>query len=252
MRTYTLSGGHNFRDMGGYPATAGKSVAWGRLFRSGTLANLTDEDHDTIETLDIRFICDLRTTRERSNYPTRWLAEHAAEFWSRDYDMSDANLYAAVNSPDGNTAEVRETMLRLYRTLPYEQAASYSELLKRIAAGHVPVLFHCSAGKDRTGVFGALILDLLGVDRDVTIADYVLTDEHYDNLFAMFLRDRKLHDIESIDPVLIDPLLRADADYIEAMFAEVERRHGSTEAYAIEALGITPAEIAQIRAALLV
>ncbi len=251
MRTYPLEGGQNFRDLGGYPAAGGKRVAWGKVFRSGTLAHLTNADQSLLASLDIRFICDLRTNRERDNFPSRWMEEHAAEFWARDDDKSGANLAAVLSGSDADAALMHAMMVDLYMRLPFEQAAAYAELLKRIASGHLPVLFHCSAGKDRTGVLSAILLDILGVGRAAIMEDYVISDDHYDRLYEMLVRDRRLHGIELIDPDRLSPLLRADPDYLTAMFDAIESVHGSTECYAQDVLDLSTEAIGRIRAELL-
>jgi len=250
-RILPLAGGHNFRDQGGYPVGDGMRVAWRRIFRSGTLTYLTDDDHAQLESLGIRFICDLRTNRERRNHPSRWISEHDVEVWWRDHDASTADLAAAIAAAP-RTVTARELMNDLYRSLPYDQSTAYTELLKRLASGQLPLLFHCSAGKDRTGVLGAILLDLLGVDRATVIADYVKSDDHYDRLLAMFLRDRHIHDIDSSDPERFAPLLRADPAYLQACFATIEQAHGSGEGYAREILGLSAGEITSIRERLVV
>lgn len=246
-RTLQLAGGHNFRDLGGYSTADGGQVAWRKVFRSGTLANLTAIDHEELRSLGIRFICDLRTNRERRSYPTRWMEDHAIEIWARDYDHSTADLAAALSSPNPDAGAARAAIKDFYRRLPYEQSPSYAELLRRLAGGQVPLLFHCSAGKDRTGILGAVLLDLLGVERAVVIEDYSLSDAHFDRLVDMFVRDRHIHDIGTTDVESYSPLLRADPAYLEAMFEILQEAHGGTEGYVRDVLGLSAAEIAAIR-----
>lgn len=253
IRTYALAGGHNFRDVGGYATTDGRSVAWGRLFRSGTLAHLTDEDHTLLDALGIRLIFDLRSNRERTFYPTRWMEGTDIEFWSRDYDFSLADMQRVAEDQSPGDQAAQDLTNALYRQLPWEQAESYSPLMKRIAAGDMPLVFHCSAGKDRTGTFAAILLDLLGVDRETIAADYALSEEHYEALQTMFHRDSDIHDMGGqVDLERIAPLLRARSEYIELTFGEIEARHGSTAGYANEVLGVSDAEIEALRERLLV
>ena len=252
IRTYSLDGGHNFRDMGGYPTRDGKHTRWRWLFRSGRLTHLTEADHQAIAPLGINLIFDLRTNRERKAFPTHWAAGPDAELWSRDHDISRADLAAAVKNGEPGGAAVLEVTLNLYRGLPFEQAASYTELLKRIAAGQLPLVFHCSAGKDRTGAFAAILLDLLGVDRETIIEDYLLSEEFFDRLCVMFVKDREHHDMEHIEVSRLEPLLRTHRSYLDVMFETIEAKHGSSKGYVREALGISDEEIAAIRATLLV
>jgi protein-tyrosine phosphatase len=249
-RFMPLAGGHNFRDLGGYATEDGRHVAPGRLFRSGTLAYLTDDDHEMLRGAGIRLICDLRTNRERNAYPTRWITAAATEIWAHDHDMSTADLVSVTAAPDPGAA--RAIILGLYRRLPYEQAPGFRELLARIAADEMPIVFHCSAGKDRTGSFAAILLALLEVDRATVRADYALSDRCYDQLCAMFVRDRRIHDLEDLRIDRIAPMLRADPAYLDAMFDEIERRHGTVEVYARDILGVAPEMLTRIRENLLV
>lgn len=251
-RSLPLVGGHNFRDLGGYAVSHGGQVAWRKVFRSGTLANLTAGDHDVLSSLGIRFICDLRTNRERTAFPTRWMQDHAIEIWSRDYDHSSADFAAALEGIDPNLDAARALVKDFYRRLPYEQSSAYAELMRRLALGQVPLLFHCSAGKDRTGIFGAILLDLLGVERHTVIEDYVLSNDQYEQLVDMFARDRHIHDLEQLEPERYEPLLLADPAYLQATFAFLEETHGNTEKYVHDVLGISSGEIAAIRALLVV
>lgn len=252
IRTYELAGGHNFRDLGGYPTADGRMVAWERVFRSGTLANLTDADHAALRDLGVAFICDFRTNRERTHYPSNWMPDGGTETWIHDHERSSADLVSVIAGPRPDPDAARALIVDLYRQIPYDQAKAYGELLRRIADDQLPVLFHCSAGKDRTGVFGGVLLDLLGVERETILRDYAMSDEHYDALFQMFLRDRRIHDFETVDPERIAPLLRADPDYLTTTFAHLDAEHGGTEAYVRDVLGIDAEALARIRANLLV
>lgn len=142
---------------------------------------------------------------------------------------------------------MRETMLALYRALPFDQAESFSRLLRLIAAGELPLLFNCAAGKDRTGVFAALLLDLLGVSRDVIVADYLLSNAYFDGARQRFLTS---YGRDDIDPDVWEPLLRVEGEYLDACFAEIELRHGGTKGY-LAWLGLSRADIAAIRSHLL-
>ena len=251
-RLIGLRGGHNFRDMGGYPAAGGKQTAWGRLYRSGTMVALADEDHAVLDRLQLRLVCDLRSTRERTNKPSRLPVRPSYEVWSRDHRTSAADVVEAIQSPEAHEGSGRELMRDLYRDLPYEQSESYKVLFARIAAGDVPLVFHCTAGKDRTGVAAALLLDLLGVPRDVIFEDFALTDHAFDNLRCMILDDPEMGRLADYDQRLWEPLLRADPAYLEALFETIGQKHGSTPAYLAEVLGLSDRQMEDIAATLLV
>src|SRR3546814_20631016 len=93
-----------------------------------------------------------------------------------------------MKDPDVNTSSLRAMMLAMYRRLPFEQSESFLAILRALADGDAPLLFHCAAGKDRTGAMAALLLELLGVPRETIVADFVLTDRAFKRNRDRFLR----------------------------------------------------------------
>ena len=250
-RFIALEGGHNFRDIGGYPTGEGKVVARGRIYRSGTMSELTDDDHAMLETLGLQLVCDFRSTGERTRRPSRFPSIPSYEIWCRDYDLSGGDLVMAMRHPDANANSSRRLMIETYRTLVYEQAPSYAELFRRIACGPLPLVFHCSAGKDRTGIAAALLLDLLGVSRQDIIDDYLLSDLFFARGCELVAKDPLGDELSAIAKEVWEPVMRADADYIRAMFEIVEARHGSIAQFVREELGIADDVIELIRKRLL-
>ncbi|MET0545341.1 MAG: tyrosine-protein phosphatase [Caulobacterales bacterium] len=247
-----LSGGCNFRDLGGYSAQGGKTVRTGKVYRSGTLADLTPEDHDVINRLELRAIYDLRTTGERARRPSRLPQAAPFEVWSRDYSMSSAELIKMITAPGANLEFAQGKVVDFYRTLAYEQSESYRALFLGLAEEKTPLAFHCSAGKDRTGVAAALILDLLGVARETVVEDYVFTNRYYDRLCQMMHADPESNHLADVDESLWYPLMRAESVYIETMFNVVESRHGSSEGFLRDALNLDADVTTAIRRHLLV
>jgi protein-tyrosine phosphatase len=237
-RIVGLEGGHNFRDLGGYSAADGRRIRRGLVFRSGTLAELTDKDLEQVAQLGIRFVCDFRANRERATRPSRWPASATIDLWTRDHESSVGELLHAVRAPGATSEEIRGRMRDSYRVLPYEQADSFRELLNRIASGSVPIMFHCSAGKDRTGCAAALLLTLLGVERATVIEDYLLTERFFESCCRIVRNDPTSARLTEVDPRVWEPLLRAERSYLETMFETLEQRHGSIEGYLREVLGV--------------
>jgi protein-tyrosine phosphatase len=237
-RVAPLEGGHNFRDIGGYPTEDGGTVRWGRVFRSGTMAQLTDEDHRYLATLGIKVICDFRSNRERETRPTRWSQTHTVDLWTRDHESSVGELIAAVSRPGATAADMRERMIQAYRHLPYEQADSFREIFKRISTGDLPLVFHCSAGKDRTGIAAALLLSVLRVPREKIVEDYLLTERFFERGCHLVMTDPSSHRFAHLDPSIWEPMMRAEPAYIESTFETLTRRHGSIDGYLSEVLGV--------------
>jgi protein-tyrosine phosphatase len=250
QRVLPLEGAVNFRDIGGYPAAGGRRVRWGMVYRSADLTGITPADLAYLGGLDVRLICDLRSTAERSEEAVLRAKLGKIRHWSRDHAISLGDLPRLVKSGVVTRADTRRTMMEIYPTLPYEQASSYREIFKRIAAGDVPLTFNCAGGKDRTGVGAALLLSLLGVSPADIIEDYALSEKIVGNR-PRARADEKLSPLLKLPAEVLEPLLASDPAYIRAMFHAVESKNGSVEAYARNVLGLSKREIAEIRRRLL-
>ena len=250
-RLLPLKGARNFRDLGGYRAADGRSVRWGKLYRSGSMSELTPADGEYLSRLGIRFVCDLRTTDERTAAPCTWTDSADTIYWSRDYLTSFGDLRSLLRADLPPTvAAVREVMQTAYRQLPFEQAPAYRELFKRLAQGELPMIFNCTAGKDRTGIAAALILGTLGVDREQIIEDYDLTNQLLDpQRHAQNPNSRSL--LSRLEPEVLQSIMGTHPDYLRSAFAAIEERHGQLERYLNEVLDIGSAELAAIRQELL-
>jgi protein-tyrosine phosphatase len=176
VRLPAIEGSRNFRDLGGYPAADGRTTRWGHIYRSGSLAGLSLAGTTQLRALGIRALCDLRTTHEREHEPYAWCEGAGIAYWARDYETSFADLRTTLAAPQANPEATRAAMIGGYRHLPYDQAPAYARIFHWLAAGEVPVVFNCSAGKDRAGTAAALVLATLGVPRETVLADYALTD----------------------------------------------------------------------------
>ena len=232
-----LEGGFNLRDMGGYATVDGRTVRRGLMYRSGVMSYLTEADERHLASLGIGTVCDLRRAGERKRHPSSWCERVGVHYWSRDYTESSGVLGELLRGTLPDAAAVRAKMLHLYPELLVDHAPSYRFLFGRLAEGHVPLLFNCSAGKDRTGVAAALILSMLGVPRETVFDDYLLTNRFAD-FGRLFDASRGGYDqYGSVDPEVLRPLLAADADYLDAMFESLDRDHGGLDAY-LAAIGV--------------
>lgn len=244
-RLLPLEGGRNFRDLGGYRAADGRTVAWGKLYRSGSMVGLTPADVEYLGRLGIRTVCDFRTSKERADEPNKWAQTAGIDYWTRDYEMSGGDL-ARLFRGGADAAQARAAMISLYRELPYEQAEAYKTMFRKMLDGQVPLAFNCSAGKDRTGLAAALILMALGVPRDAVMADYQLTDRY---LPAAMARDKAAASqmLAAIPRDVLGAVMVADPAYLNAAFDEMTSRNGSPERYLRTVTGLTDADIARLR-----
>lgn len=259
-RVLPLEGGRNFRDLGGYRTSDGQRVKWGKLFRSGTMARLTDADYELLSTLGIRVICDFRANDEREQEPTVWRTSGAKpKYHARDYVTAESSLRAMFGEGMPSAETVRVAMTQFYRETAYEHADSYRTMFKSLAKGEAPLAFNCSAGKDRTGVGAALLLTMLGVPRATVLEDYAMSERvvNYETEYATNAPSEPNEKpsawdfLTKLPPEVRAPLLRSDPEYLRAALAAIEEREGSIEAYFDRVLSISKAERTRIRELLL-
>jgi protein-tyrosine phosphatase len=246
-----LEGGHNFRDLGGYATTDGRHLRPGLIYRSASLADLTPSDHAKLDALGLRVICDLRGNEERRRRPIQWPATACLEVWSRNHEETAANILEFLLQPAVTAHDTRRLMIEAYRRLPYDQADSYRQVFHRIAQGNVPMVIHCSAGKDRTGVAVALLLSALGVPRNTVIADYMESGRDVQRNCAVALDNHVLKRLAVVPTEVWIPMMHAEASYIEAMFEQILADYGSIESFLETQLRAGPEVLARLRSTLL-
>ncbi|WP_157976579.1 tyrosine-protein phosphatase [Parahaliea mediterranea] len=243
--------GRNLRDMGGYEASDGRVIRQGVLYRSGNLSGLTSPEQEALAALGIRSICDFRTSAEREERPDPELTNAHQVEGCQDNSVKTALSSSFQKLLDAQSAgkEVnwREIMIKNYSTMGSRYADSYRAMFSSLLSEEGrPMLFHCTAGKDRTGVAAALILSVLGVPRETILKDYeasaldpVTWDESIDS---------KVYPKELVDqPALANP----DPAYIQAALEGIEARYGSIDNYLLEALQLNEKDIENLRHALL-
>lgn len=245
-RVLPLAGALNLRDMGGYESVDGRRVKAGKLYRSGRMSRLTAADEAHMATLGIRVVCDLRNSQERTRHPTRWCAASGARLWARDYAEHSGQLDHVIGNAAATGADAHAAMIALYRELPFDHLDSYRWLFAQLVAGEVPLLFNCTAGKDRTGVAAALVLHALGVAFDQIVEDYLATNDA--DLSILVQGEDGL---DGFAAAVGARLLAADADYLAAAWDELCDRYGDVDGYLAHALGVDAAARARLGAMLL-
>lgn len=248
-----LVGGCNFRDLGGYATAGGGTVRHGLIYRSGVLTYLTEADHAALAPLGIRAIVDLRRDDEIAAEPTHWAGPVQNLSWQLDESLASAQRGAAWEQVTSGP-ELREWLIRSYPDMQDWLARPLRGIFEALLEDQAPLVFHCAAGKDRTGFCAAIVLGLAGVDHETILADFALTDTAVD-LYAftrthraarMGLTDGE-HPFEKMAPDVREALMRADPAYLKAALDSVAGRHGSIAGYAQATLGLDEAQIAAIR-----
>jgi protein-tyrosine phosphatase len=247
-RVIPLEGQSNFRDLGGYESADGRHVKWGEIFRSGELSHLTGEDYGRISALGIRTVYDLRDQSEQTSQRTAWAAGPIHAFASTKQE-TDSSFAKALAAPDLDADKAHALLASFYSQMPRTYAPEYRAIFHELLEGHTPLLLHCTAGKDRTGLGSALILAALGVPRATIIRDYSLTDQ--------LLKPARLpptpfmQRMMSLPPNVLQAMTRADPAYIEAAFNSIQKDYGSTDKYLDAELDVGPAARDRLKALLL-
>ena len=227
-----LVGAPNFRDLGGQAAGAHRRVRRGLVYRSSQLSHLTDADVAAVQALGIVATIDFRSERERTAQPTPELLKMPGDYLSPkpDTDFVFDGIFAAADGTEGAWARAFGTF---YTLMLDAYAPEFDAMFRAIARGDVPLLIHCSAGKDRTGAASALLLDLLGVDREAIIRDYLRSSELLagDTHFRNMLSDAKLDLYSELPLACRQVMLGTDRVYLEGLFRTIDERFGSVKRY---------------------
>jgi protein-tyrosine phosphatase len=248
-RLVPLDGGINFRDIGGYVNSQGRRVKWRKIMRCGHLANLTQGDLDVLEEIGVSQIHDFRRVEEQAQNPS---CAVRAEFID-DYQMSIGDIsrfWEFLFEGELSAESSHQLVVNSYRNCIQAVIPAFSRFMRHIVdnADNASV-FHCSAGKDRTGMAAALILSALDVPRDTIVADYMLTIEHYDSTRLIEIVEGHLRDakVESWERSWLIPYCSVHQDNIVAFLEAIDAEYGDVRNYLTSALGLSDQDLIKIQ-----
>lgn len=239
-RRLVLEGAVNFRDLGGYRAGPDRATRWRRLYRSDSLAALTDGDLDVLAGLGLFGISDFRLTGEREANPDRLPAGHAIRLLTPGFIPSGTeDMLRDVAAGRAGAEDIRREVLRHYALFAREHLPDYRSTFRLLVeAEGRPVLLHCTSGKDRTGFGIALILLALGCDVSDLLDDYELTNAYRRDIRFMFRG--------GISDEALAMLTMARREYLEAALDALAAYHGPPSAW-LPLVGLDGADQKQIR-----
>ena len=252
-RRVSLSGGYNFRDSGGYPGLDGRTVKTGMIWRSDHMNDLTDDDLEVIEGLDIKVVQDFRIDLEVERQPSRLPGNNTPQV-----------IRLVMGDVTGSESAIQIIADVMAGTHPVPPADfwdhNYLDMLDRgrhmfvglfdslANRSSLPSLYHCTGGKDRTGIATVLLHAVLGVDRDVSVNDFLFT-----NLYRTPFRAAGLASTfkaNGVDPVAMLPILGVCRSAINAALHAIDTTYGGPERYLIDG-GLAPGSLDDLRAHLL-
>lgn len=216
-----MEGGYNFRDLGGIKNKDGKYIKWGKILRSDDLHNLTEEDLKYLSSVPLITIVDFRSKEEMEKAPDKVPASVKEDY---PYSINPGNLMAEIEMEGVSPAKMDSAMMKMNILLVTDTAAvnEYKKFFSLLQnENDVPLMFHCSAGKDRTGMGAALILSALGVDEETIYNNYLESNEYLGDKYAPYIA--KYPDLE--------PLFRVKKEFLRAGIEKIKEDHGSVENY---------------------
>lgn len=214
-RHLPMEGGYNFRDLGGISTQDGRYVKWGKLFRSDDLHSLTDDDLTYLSSIPLTTVVDFRSGQEMESSPDRRPASVENDY---PFSITPGNLPTSAELSPATLAliesyDMDSMMMSINEQLVTDTASIriYVDFFRLVQQeDKIPLLFHCSAGKDRTGMAAALILFALGVDEDTVMQDYLLSNQYIKDKYAPYIeRFPSLEPVFSVKPEFLQAGIRA-------------------------------------------
>ncbi len=260
IRHLQLEGTPNFRDLGGYETTDGRFVRWGLIYRSGVLTYLTPADMTYLAQTGIRVVCDFRTKQENEAAPEKWISgvevEHISLPIGTETNKDGTPTVQAMVAGHPTTEQLRATMTKTYGNFAFSSAPQYAAVFEQLEKDQLPLLYHCTGGKDRTGVFSAFLLLTLGVPEKTVLEDYALTnkyllDQPRSPAMQKMMTSTGNNALAGLTPEQQQVMMAADPEYLKSTLRAIETKYGSFDNYRRQELHVSDEQAATLRARLL-
>lgn len=245
-RLLPMDGSHNTRELGGYKTTDGKTIKWGKLFRSDKLSDISKTDQAYLQNLGIKKIVDFRSEQEKAEDPN--IIPTGISYVEMPISVDGAMRSKIEAVLKGETdREVQSFLIDANKEFVTNYADVYENFLRGLIDEDAPTLFHCTAGKDRAGFAAAITLIALGVSKEDVINDYMKTNAFTQERIEEILGQIELMSLYQSDVEILRPLLGVEQIYIETAFRTAEKKYGSLENFIRDGLNISDEDIQKLR-----
>lgn len=236
-RRVPFEGVSNFRDLGGYRGHEGRAVRWRELFRSDRLSDLSAQDVQQLQALGVRHCVDFRGDAERV------ANDYAIEQVQRTALPIEPQVVKGLHElkeqgRELDVATAERLMAQTYEGFVLHNGAQFRAFFDVLLSQSGPVVFHCTAGKDRTGFAAAIVLEALGVDRASIAQDFLLTNDYY----------ALPHALSGVyPPEAMNVFWRVQPAFLDAAWQQMERSFGGSQGYFLQGLGLQAADLERLR-----
>ncbi len=249
-RRLPLEGADNFRDLGGFPAADGRQVKWGLFYRADKLSDLEEWDVRYLSNLGLETVVDLRSEQEIAAAPDI-IPEGADYLHLPIYNEAEDTTNIKQRIMDGlfPQAEADNLLVEVNKLLGSEEAYRFQPFIDLFVSGEgVPMAYHCTSGKDRTGFATYLILHTLGVDSVLIFDDYMMSNYYRFDRNRRNLRKANLGQyVKPVDPEVLKPLMLVDPRYLRGAVEIIEQKYGTVNNFMEQQYGITKEIREQLR-----